>query len=78
MPVDKRNIPVGLIVAAALAAFIGVVLLAAYIYSSVSSPEDACVTNCAVVGKRGVMEYVVREELTRVMRGKGPEECRCR
>lgn len=78
MPAHKRNIPVWLIVTTAFAAFIGVGLLAAYIYSRFPSPEDACVTNCAVVGKRGVMEYVIREELTRGMRGKGLKECRCR
>jgi|GEM_PF-4903749 len=78
MPVNKRNIPVWLIVAIAFAAFIAVGLLAAYIYSRFSSPKESCMSNCAAVGKRGVMEYVIREELTRGMRGKGPEECRCR
>lgn len=78
MTAKKRSIPVWLIVAAAFGAFIGLGLLAAYIYSRFPSTKEACISNCAAVGKRGVMEYVIREELTRGMRNKGPEECRCR
>ena len=78
MPANKRSIPVWLIVAAAFAAYVGLGLLAAYVYSSFPNPKEVCTSNCAVIGKRGVMEYVIREELKRGMRGKGPEECRCR
>jgi hypothetical protein len=69
--------PPWLVVVIAFAAFIGVGL-AAYIYSSFPSPEESCISNCAAVGKRGVMEYVIREELTRGMYSRGPQECRCR
>lgn len=78
MTASKRNIPVWSIVAAGFAVFIGVGLLTAYISSRFPSPKEACISKCAAVGKRGVMEYVIREELTRGMHGKGPEECRCR
>lgn len=78
MPKSKRNIPPWLVVVMAFAALIGVGLLAAYISSRFPSPNEACISKCAAVGKHGVMEYVIREELTRGMHGKGPEECRCR
>jgi len=71
------RIPVWLIVVAAFAAFIGLNLFGAYVISLYPSPEEACARDCKVVGKRGAMVYVYREELTRGMRGKGPMECRC-
>lgn len=69
---QRPRLPVWLIVATAFAAFIGLNLSVAYVLSRFPSPEDACTQNCAVVGKRGVMEYVYPREQ------RGPKECRCR
>ena len=69
---QKPRIPVWLIVATAFGTFIGLNLSAACVLSRFPSLETACTQNCAVVGQRGVMEYVYAREQ------RGPQICRCR
>jgi hypothetical protein len=75
---DKPRIARAVVVAAGFALFIALGLGLAYVMGLFPTPAEACAEKCSALGKRGELVYVFRPEVTAGMRGKGPEECRCR
>lgn len=73
-----KRTPAWLIVVFVFAGLIGLNLVVSFMLSFFPSPEEACSKHCLNVGRRGVLTYVYREELTRGMRGRGPKECQCK
>ena len=64
-------------VALGFGVFMALSLAANYFLGLLPSFEEKCQAQCRAIGKSGHMEHIYPEAMTRGVRGRGPEQCKC-
>jgi len=78
MSKKRKPVPLGAIVALGVVGFVGVSLFVSYVLAQFPSPSSVCAKQCATQGKIGEMKHIYPATMTAGMRGRGPQECKCK
>jgi hypothetical protein len=65
------------LVALCLGAFMALAFVVGWFLGMLPTIEEKCEAQCKAKGMWGHMEYIYPEPMTRGVRGRGPQECKC-